>query len=198
MGLPSRVFWTLPEAALKWGCMPPDIAGWALNGLIELSAPVPPTECGDQVISGLVGVNAACVMPMFRRDGTELTSCRVRRLKPRDSGRWEVVTRPCEGVEVHRADLAITTVELQRFEADFELVKRPHAGTGPVERYDWEAMLVQVAVRIYENGLPETQKVLVNELQEWFIRRSETGEAPDESRIRRKIAPLWRALRGTE
>lgn len=56
MGLPSRVFWTLPEAALKWGRMPPDIAGWALNGLIELSAPVPPTECGDQVISGLVGV----------------------------------------------------------------------------------------------------------------------------------------------
>jgi hypothetical protein len=69
----------------------------------------------------------------------------------------------------------------------------PHPST-----YDWDAMRVQVLQRVHEQGLPETQREFVNEIQEWFIRRSPDGDAPDERTIRRRLTPAWRTLRAED
>jgi hypothetical protein len=53
-------------------------------------------------------------------------------------------------------------------------------------------MLIQ---RINDHGLPATQGELVTEVQEWFAQNSPTGDIPEESTTRKKIAPIWRALR---
>ena len=36
MALPARVFWALEELAVRWGCAPADIVGWATEGIIEI------------------------------------------------------------------------------------------------------------------------------------------------------------------
>ena len=58
-------------------------------------------------------------------------------------------------------------------------------------------MYVAVIKRIHEHGLPETQAEFIGEFQEWFARRDEKGEAPDERTIRRRLNPIWRTLRET-
>jgi hypothetical protein len=57
-------------------------------------------------------------------------------------------------------------------------------------------MYVTMIQRIHEQGLPATQAELIGELQEWFANVAENGEVPDESTIRRRMRPFWRALRG--
>jgi hypothetical protein len=56
-------------------------------------------------------------------------------------------------------------------------------------------MYVTMIKRIHEQGLPATQTELIGELQDWFADVAENGEVPDESTIRRRLRPFWRALR---
>lgn len=62
------------------------------------------------------------------------------------------------------------------------------------------ALGVQAAliVRIHDRGLPATQAELVAEMQDWFADRSDGKKMPDERSIRRKVTPIWRALRREE
>ncbi|WBU59621.1 hypothetical protein [Paracoccus albus] len=52
-------------------------------------------------------------------------------------------------------------------------------------------------VRLHEDGLPATQGEWVAEVQDWFAKTSPGREIPDESTIRRRLTPIWRALRET-
>jgi hypothetical protein len=45
--------------------------------------------------------------------------------------------------------------------------------------------------------MPATQAELITEVQDWFAQNSPSGEIPEESTTRKKIAPIWRALRET-
>ena len=51
--------------------------------------------------------------------------------------------------------------------------------------------------RFKDRGIPGTQVELIAEVQDWFAQNSPTGEIPEESTTRKKIAPIWRALRET-
>jgi len=50
----------------------------------------------------------------------------------------------------------------------------------------------------FEKGVPETQTALVALVQDWFVQNSRSGEVPEESTIRKRLAALWRKLRGEE
>jgi hypothetical protein len=52
--------------------------------------------------------------------------------------------------------------------------------------------------RVNEQGVPATQAELIAEVQDWFAQNSPTGEIPEESTTRKKVAPIWRALRERE
>jgi len=195
MGLPTRAFMTLAEAASRWNCLPADIPGWASLGKIEIVTGIAPVHCGTEVISGLVVVSAPEILPMFRRCGTGPVQTKVRRFRPLEEKDWRVVTDPPKGVTVALADLVILTSEAQRFEAENELFRTTRAGQGPERKYDWDGFFAELIKRVHFHGLPDKQGDLVEEMKEWFGRRSETGDTPDDSTIRKRIAPVWRMLR---
>jgi hypothetical protein len=97
---------------------------------------------------------------------------------------------------VSSADLLIGGQDVLQFEDQYDLLRRIGAGPGALSPYDWDGMYVAMIKRIYEQGLPATQAELIGELQDWFADAAESGEVPDESTIRRRLRPFWRALRG--
>ncbi len=85
--------------------------------------------------------------------------------------------------------------DVHRFEIEHGLVKRMTDPGGAPARYDWEGLYIAQMVRLHDNGLPATQGEWIAEVQDWFAETSPNGEVPDESTIRRRLRPSWRALR---
>ena len=54
MALPQRPFFSLTEAAARWGCVIADIVGWADAGRFRILTGIAPVRCGDEVIVGSV------------------------------------------------------------------------------------------------------------------------------------------------
>ena len=196
MALPPRAFFTLHETASRWGCTIADIAGWAAVGKLDIVTGIPLAICGTDKVSGKVFVSPMDMLPLFRRSGTGPTSIKLLRVKPDPGADWIYVTEPADGVEVSIADLLISGQDVLRFEDEYDLLRRIGGGTGALSPYDWEGMYVAMIKRIHEHGLPATQAELIGELQEWFGNVAESGDVPDESTIRRRLRPFWRALRG--
>lgn len=196
MALPPRAFFTLHETASRWGCTIADIAGWAAVGKLDIVTGIPLAICGTDKVSGKVFVSPMDMLPLFRRSGTGPTSIKLLRVKPDPGADWIYVTEPADGVEVSIADLLIGGQDVLRFEDEYDLLRRIGGGTGALSPYDWEGMYVAMIKRIHEHGLPATQAELIGELQEWFGNVAESGDVPDESTIRRRLRPFWRALPG--
>ena len=196
MALPPRAFFILHETASRWGCSIADIAGWASEGKLDIVTGIPLAICGTEKVSGKITISPMDMLPLFRRSGTGPTVIKLLRVKPENSGEWSYVTEPAGGVEVSIADLLISGQDVLRIEDEHDLLRRIGGGTGALSPYDWEGMYVAMIKRIHEDGLPATQAELIGELQEWFANVAENGEVPDESTIRRRLRPFWRALRG--
>lgn len=82
---------------------------------------------------------------------------------------------------------------LARFEDLYSVSRR--TGADPTAEYDWEAFNIALMIRVHEKGLPESMTELVDEMQDWFVRHSASGYAPDESAIRKQVSPIWHRLR---
>jgi hypothetical protein len=87
--------------------------------------------------------------------------------------------------------------EVQKFE-DERGCCAPRRISRIAPRYDWEGMTIMLFRRVNEQGVPATQAELIAEVQDWFAQNSPTGEIPEESTTRKKVAPIWRALRERE
>lgn len=195
MPLPQRAFVSMAEAAGRWGCQPADIAEWASLGKVEIVTGIAPVRCGSETIGGFVILSAADILPMVRRTGKAPSKARVRRFRVLEDNEWKFISDPAEGVIVALADLVILKSEVRRFEAEYDLCRAQHGGQGPERRYDWDGFFTALIKRVHFHGLPEKQADLVDEMADWFARRSETDDTPDVSTIRKRIAPVWRALR---
>jgi hypothetical protein len=195
MPLPKRAFVSLAEAAGRWGCQPADIAEWASLGNVEIVTGITPVRCGSETVGGFVVLAAAEILPMFRRCGSGPQSSLIRRFRLPEENVWKLVTDPVEGVTVALADLVILKSEMRRFESEHDIFRTQHAGQGPERRYDWDGFFTALIKRVHFQGLPEKQADLVEEMADWFARRSETGDVPDISTIRKRITPVWRVLR---
>ncbi len=64
---------------------------------------------------------------------------------------------------------------------------------GRPAQYDWDAFWIEVCRRMHEEGLPETQAPLVENMAEWFTDRGE--ENIDPRTIEKKISKLFQVLR---
>lgn len=195
MALPQRVFFTLHETAARWGCTVSDIAGWATTGKLQIMTGIAPVQCGETPVAGQVVLSPMDLLPMFRRCGTGPQKGEVRRVLPPGGSDWLHITDPAEGVSVSIADMIIATEEVLRFEDEHDLLRRVVNGTGATSPYDWDGMTVALIKRIHDDGLPATQTELVAEMQDWFADRSNGAQMPDGRSIRRRITPIWRALR---
>ncbi|WP_210880020.1 hypothetical protein [Roseovarius autotrophicus] len=196
MALPPRVFWALEDLAVRWGCAPADIVGWATEGIIEIVVSIGLVHCcGTEPLVGLVAVCAEDIMPLFRRNRPGPKACLVWRIRQQGTGAWKVITDPAQGVAIEVDDLLVTAKTAQRFEDEYDPLHRVHVSPGRSSRHDWEGMLQALMIRLFEHGLPESQAELVAEGQEWFVAHAKDGSVPDESQIRRKLSPIWRALK---
>lgn len=195
MALPPRPFFTLYELAARWGCDITDVAGWAALGHLPVVIGIPPVICGKQPVAGIVGVAIADMMQMFRRPGPNKETCIVRRLQPPDDDTWVYITDPEDGITIHANDLMLPAGDVLRFEEECELMRRRPSAIGAAPRYDWDAMYVWLFRRLHEQGFPASQSALVAEAQEWFVRNAKSGEVPEDSTIRKRLNPIWRAVR---
>ncbi len=195
MGLPPRVFYTLSEVAVRWDCSLADLAGWAMAGRFDIVTGIEPILVGERELSGLVAISVTDILPMFRRCGTGPVTRVLRRVRPLEEKEWVMLPPPPDAVEVSLADLLILAADVRRFEEDCELARRSNAQAGPDTRYDWDGMYVAIIRRVHEHGVPASQADWVSEVQDWFVIRSEGAKVPDERTIRRRLTPIWRALR---
>lgn len=95
MPAPPRSFLTVTDTAIRWQVPALDIAGWAIDGEIALSAVLPAVETADkQIASGIVEIDGADVVALFRRvaqasAGPTLPSFEeIRMGMDRSSDRW--------------------------------------------------------------------------------------------------------------
>jgi len=153
MALPPRTFFTLHETASRWGCAVADIAGWATEGKLDIVTGIALAVCGTDKVSGQIAVSPMDMLPLFRRGGTGPTVIKLLRIKPAGGRDWVYVTEPACGIEVSIADLMVTGQDVQRFEDDYDLLRRIGGGTGSLSHYDWEGMYVAMIQRIHERGL---------------------------------------------
>ena len=195
MNLPPRVFYTLSDAAAHWNCALADVAGWAAAGKLRITTGIGLVRCGDTVVAGQVTISPMEVLPLFRRCGTGPAVGTVRRIMAHGSTEWQIITDPAAGIPVAVADMLILAEDFHAFEEEYGIVRRVPAGPGATSPYDWDGMMVALVVRIVEHGLPPTQAELVAEMQEWFANQSDGKKMPDSRSIRRRITPIWRALR---
>jgi hypothetical protein len=195
MNLPQRVFFTLFEAAARWGCAVADIAGWAAAGRLRIMTGIGLVRCGDTEVVGLVTISPMEVLPLFRRYGTVPAEGMVRRIMAADSTEWQVITDPAMGVPVAVADMLILADDVHAFEEENAIVRRAPSGPGATSPYDWDGMTIALILRIHDHGLPATQTELVAELQDWFADQTNGKKMPDGRSIRRRITPIWRALK---
>lgn len=196
MALPPRFAYTLIELTARWQCSFADLAEWAGAGHFDFVTSVPLAYCDKTPIAGMVIIHAFDTGALFRRDWTGPEEVRVHRVKPADKPdtEYQFLTSPKDGIVITRSDLYVTAADVAKFEDEHELTRKP-SSAGGTSKYDWDAMYVAVTKRIHEHGLPETQAEFVGEFQEWFARRDPNGEAPDERTVRRRLNPIWRALR---
>ncbi|TBN38630.1 hypothetical protein EYE42_12075 [Paracoccus subflavus] len=197
MALPPRVYFTLHETAARWDCTLADIAGWASVGRFDIVTAIAPVTVGMQKVSGFVAVSVTDILHMFRRCGTGPTISRLWQVRPLGQTEWVHLPEHRTGIEVTLADLLIMAEDVRRFETDCDLLRRPASHIGSTARYDWDGMYIALMVRMHDQGLPATQAEWLGEVQEWFVATSESGEVPDERTIRRRLTPIWKALRGS-
>jgi hypothetical protein len=107
---------------------------------------------------------------------------------------WQRITEPIGGTRMEAADILIRASEIERFEAAHGFARPRGSGPGVPPRYDWDQFYVALIRRLFHDGMPESLRALVGEMQDWFIANSAAGEAPDESTIRKRISAVWREL----
>ena len=195
MALPPRVFFTLHEASARWGCNIADIAGWADTGRFQILTGIAAVRCGEDVVAGKVVLSPMELLPLFRRCGTGPSEGVMRRIQPLGRQDWLLITEPAGGIPVAIADMMILAEEVHTFEEENEIVRRTASGPGATSPYDWEGMMVALILRIHDHGFPPTQAELIAEMQEWFADQTDGKKMPDSRSIRRRITPIWKAVR---
>jgi hypothetical protein len=198
MALPPRVFFTLHEASARWGCNIADGAGWADTGRFQILTGIAAVSCGEEIIAGKVVLSPMELLPLFRRCGTGPSEGVMRRIQPLGRKDWLLITDPAGGIPVGLADMMILAEEVHAFEEENDMVRRVASGPGAATSYNWEGMMVALILRIHDHGFPPTQAELIAEMQEWFADQTDGKKMPDSRSIRRRITPIWKAVRREE
>jgi hypothetical protein len=117
MPAPPRSFLTVTDTAIRWQVPALNIAGWAIDGEIALSAVLPTVETvNKQIASGIVEIDGADMVALFRRDGASRKPALVRRFRRSKKSDWEWIARTVDGVAVTSVDVIILRKECERCE----------------------------------------------------------------------------------
>ena len=198
MALPPRVYFTLQEVTARWGCNIADVAGWADAGRFRILTGIAAVRCGDEIVAGKVMLSPMELLPLFRRCGSGPAEGIIRRIQPLTHQDWLLITDPAGGIPVAMADMLILAEEVHAFEEENDMVRRVVAGPGATSPYNWDGMVIALIQRIHDRGVPETHSELVTDMQDWFADQSDGAKIPDSRTVRRRLAPVWKALQREE
>ena len=196
MAFPTQYLFTVLEVSVRWGCTQAQIIDWAIAGELDLLYGFSPVRFGETSIGGLMSIDGNEVRALFRQHFEPAKKAYLTQARPNAATAWQTITQPKHGLRVTASDIVVSADEIERFEATHEIVRRAHSGPGTPSKYDWDGFYVALIRRVHLDGIPERQKELIAEMQEWFISNSTDGEAPDESTIRRRIQAVWKGLKG--
>lgn len=201
----SKAFFHLKELPLRWGRSLSEIAGWALDGRLNIILPIGPVRCGDRAVAGIVRLPATDIARLFQADAAPDLIVSLFRVLPDDALEPLFVTEPADGIEVRLQDLMLAADDVLEFEEVNGLLSlgrssatrrgRSKGGRGRPPVYDWEDMLVDVLIDIAQNGLPKTQDAFVELILDWFNENRADGELPDESTARKRCNRIWWRLK---
>jgi hypothetical protein len=210
MGKVRKPFCHIDEALLRWDMTDRDLAAFVLADQLTLSA----TVAGLEILIGKVedlGDGERTRLPArFRRVVGTIE------LEPDDA--WRILREgqleifapraaPDTHVEicdpsgggaghlVNREDLVICSAELDRFEREHGITQKDlvPAYRGAPPRFDWDSFWIEACRLLYEEGVPRTQGEFVRHMATWF--EANAKSSPDESTIKKKLKPLWHAIR---
>lgn len=191
-----KSFYALEDLAARWESSIHKVVDAAMVGDLQVLAGIEPVWCNQKRHGGLVRVNIADLLPLFRRTGPSEQVVSLRRIAPFDGGEWAYITDPVSGVLIRSADLLVRGEDAHGYAEAQGLVRHLHSSNGTSTRYDWDTMYAWLFRRIHEGGMPETQAAMIGEVQEWFIHHSPSGKIPEDSTIRKRIVLIWRMMQG--
>ena len=194
MGLPERVFYAVQEVAVRWDCRLTDLGGWAAKGEFSIVTTIASHQGTAQRLDGFVAISIGDIMPLLRQGRRALVEVPIGRVRPLGQQMWIEFAPESDAPSVHLEDLLILAEDVYRFEQEHDLLPRPSSGVGAPKRYDWESMYIAQIMRVHNEGIPESQTAWVAEIQEWFASSGSSSDVPDERTIRRRLAPVWKAL----
>lgn len=208
MPLPPRPFHILNDVAIRWSVWPIDIVAWATDGLLALSAALPPvTASSSRMLSDIVEIAGSDVLPLFRPDGARFERVSIRRVRSQGEAEWQWIAKPPKGIAITAPEVLIRRAEVERFEQQHDIAGGPAAramkrsdqterlraaSPGAPPRYDWNAFAGAVARRVHDEGMPASQGELIRDMLDWF--GTTFGAVPDESTVRRRVQALWPVL----
>lgn len=194
MAFVARNFYSVLETSFRWECSQTEIVELAMAEKIDLVIALPNVRFDDGSEARIGVIEGGAVRPLFRGYGLLEEHVFIRQARPANCG-WKRIEEPKEGIRVMAPDVLITAAEVERIEDENNLVRRVVSGPGAQSRYDWDGFYCEIICRVHNNGLPEKQKDLIDEMFNWFLGKSVNGDAPDESTIRKKIRGFWGRLR---
>jgi hypothetical protein len=208
MPLPPRPFHILNDVAVRWSVLPIDIVAWATEGLLTISAALPPIKtAASRMLSDIVEIAGSDVIPLFRPDSARVDSIVIKRIRSPRETEWQWIAEPPEGITITAPEILIRRAEVERFEQQHDLSVGPAprqirqanrteqaraASPGAPPRYDWNAFTGAVARRVHDEGMPASQGELIRDMLDWF--GTTFGAMPDESTVRRRVQALWPVL----
>jgi hypothetical protein len=147
-----------------------------IDGEISLSALLPTVETtGQQIASGIVEIDGADVVALFRRENPSRKPAIIRRFRRSKKADWEWIARPAGGIAIAAVDVIILRSEFERCERAWGLFdisradaaakspappKRP-PGPGAPPKHDCDAFAGAIARRVHDQGMPVSQGELV-------------------------------------
>ncbi len=216
----KKPFYRLDEVCARWGMSQQDVAAFAHEGDLVLAfiAPRMPVSVGEwdktderqwapiihgiDYISGLTELTAKDAWDILRAGEHDITQVLAK-------DNYFVDIRSASGgggsFTVSVEDIVVRHSELEKFETAQGVGPMGASATaaaamtisartrGVTPTHDWDAFWVAVCLRLYCNGVPESQAALIRIMQDWF---STTGRGiPDDSTLKKKLKPLWHEVR---
>ncbi len=214
-----KPFHRISELFSRWSVTDSDIAAFVLKDELTLSIAVSqlpihileyeevdddvwcPVDEKHRLMSGTLDLqrdDAWAILTLGSAGITDFESPRERRISyaldsdgaPLHVDAQSLVVRRDELERFEQAQAAAAT-NLPVVQASQSPGQERRQKRGAPSRYDVDAFWRETCRTLHVDGAPPRQGDLVLRLQQWFDRKLGSGNGPDESWIRKKIAPLW-------
>lgn len=211
-----KPFYRLSEICARWSMSEADIAAFVLEDQLVLSIAVSQVRLQMGYYEEVDTGNWCSIPTNLRRfSGTldllrddawaalSIGSCGAGYFRAPKGEFIEYMPEDESGAfHIEAASLVVRRTEIDRFEAAQSMhaaapivpSNEERSGSkqrGAPTKYDVDAFWRQVCRLIFHDGPPPKQGEMVRQLHGWFEESLGFGNGPDESWIRKKIAPLW-------